>query len=419
MSKILDSIKRSVKEKALEEAFKSDDGVSEVAEPAFDKRKNVPTKKDLKKTGPDLPGDVDNVSADNSKIEAGKDKAKGDNTKDINHKKYTQKNKASVIGEDFGKDKNKMVSDDDQDDDNQSDDQDDDNDADDNAGKEVAIKKPSDSGSDDDDSSDDDNGQEVDIKVRKVTKEDLDVSEHLAALFGKEDLSESFKSKSKNIFETAVVAAANEVISEVIEQILEANATEQEQFIDAMVEQMDSYLDKVVSEWLEENRVEVQSNVRTEIAESFLAGLKTLFEDHYIDIPEDKVEVVTELVAKVEALEASLDEEINKNVALASELIESKKEQLVTEHVEGLSDNQKERLRMLAEGIDFESEDDFVSQIEELKESYFNTEVKKTSIDSDDEPVVLQEEVEGKTASKSPIGDVIAQSISKSIRKIR
>ncbi len=390
MSKILDSIKNSVKQKALEEAFKSDDGVSEVAEPAFDSRKNVPAKKDLKKTGPDLPGDVDNVAADNSKIVAGKDKAKSDNNKDINHKKYTQKNKASVIGEDFGKDKNKMVSDDDEDqDDNQSDD------------------------------SSSDGDQEVDIKVRKVTKEDLDVSEHLTALFGKEDLSEAFKTKSKNIFETAVVAAANEVISEVIEQILEANAVEQDQFIDAMVEQMDSYLDKVVSEWLEENRVEVQTNVRTEIAESFLAGLKTLFEDHYIDIPEDKVEVVGELVAKVEALEASLDEEINKNVALANELIESKKEHLVTEHIEGLSDNQKERLRMLAEGIDFESEEDFVSQIEELKESYFNTEVKKNSIDSDDEPLVLQEELEDKPSRSSSIGDVIAQSITKNIRKTR
>jgi hypothetical protein len=411
MSKILDSIKKSVKEKALEEAFKSDDKVSEVPDVTFDKRKNVPAKKDLKKTGPDLPGDVDNVAADNAKIDAGIDKAKNDNQKDINHKKYKQKDKASVIGEgDDNDDMNDEV-DGDNDDDGANDD-------DNKAGKEVKIKKPDDSGSDDDDSGDDDDKGEVDIKIRKVTKEDLDVAEHLDALFGKEDLSESFKSKVKNIFETAVVAAANEVISETVEQILEANATEQEQFIDNMVEQMDSYLDKVVSEWLEENRVQVQSNVRTEIAESFLAGLKTLFEEHYIEIPEDKVEVVEELVAKVEALEASLDEEINKNVALVAELTESKKEQLVAEHLEGLSDNQKERLRMLAEGIDFETEEDFVSQIEDLKESYFNN-VKSTSIDADDEPVVLTEELEDKASAKTSIGDVIAQSITKNIRKIR
>lgn len=411
MSKILDQIKKSVKEKALDEAFKSDDGVSSNPDVAFDSRKNVPAKKDLKKVGPDLPGDVDNVAADNAKIVAGKDKAKGDNKFDINHKKITK-----VIGEAFIKKNDDQDDDQDQDDnqDDDADDQDQDNGSNDNAGKEVAIKKPSDS---DDDDSSSDGDQEVDIKVRKVTKEDLDISEHLDALLGKEELTESFKSKTKNIFETAVVAAANEVISEVVSQILEQNEAEQEQFVENMVEKMDDYLDKVVSEWLEDNRVAVQSNVRTEIAESFLSGLKDLFEQHYIEIPEDKVEVVEELVAKVEALEASLDEEINKNIDLINELTESRKAQLVTEHMEGLSDNQKERLRMLAEGIEFESDEDFASQIEDLKESYFSS-VKSTSIDADDEPVILQEEIDDKAKAKnSSIGNIIAQSITKNLRK--
>lgn len=417
MSKLLNEIKKSVKEKALEEAFKSDDKVSEVPDVAFDKRKDVPTKKDLKKTGPDLPGDVDNVGADNAKIVAGKDKAKGDNTKDINHKKFTQKNKASVIGE--GNTDEDMNDDVDNDEDNAQDDN--------NAGKITKIKKPADAaGSDDsddsdgdDDSDDDKGGQEVDIKVRKVTKEDLDISDHLAALLGKEDLTESFKEKTKNIFETAVIAAANEVISEVVDQILEQNEKDQEVFVENLVEKMDDYLDKVVSEWLEENKVEIQSNVRTEIAESFLVGLKNLFEEHYIDIPDDKVDIVEELVSRVGTLEASLDEEINKNVALANELTESKKTALVMEHVDGLSANQKERLVMLAEGIEFEDEDDFVSQIKDLKESYFAKDVKTTSIDADDEPLVLSEEVDATNKDANPIGQAIAASMTKNLRKNR
>jgi hypothetical protein len=415
MSKLLNEIKKSVKEKALEEAFKSDDKVSEVPEVVFDKRKNVPAKKDLKKTGPDLPGDVDNVAADNSKIEAGIDAAKNDNQKDINHKKFKQKNKASVIGEgNADEDMNDDV-------DNDNDDSQDD----DNAGKEVKIKKPADAAGSDDDSGDDDDsddngGNEVDIKVRKVTKEDLDVAEHLEALLGKEDLTESFKEKTKNIFETAVIAAANEVISEVVEQILEQNEKDQEVFVENLVEKMDDYLDKVVSEWLEENKVEIQSNVRTEIAESFLVGLKNLFEEHYIEIPDEKVDIVEELVARVGTLEASLDEEINKNVALANELNESKKTALVMEHVDGLSANQKERLVMLAEGIEFEDEDDFVSQIKDLKESYFAKDVKKTSIDADDEPVVITEEVDASPVKDvNPVGQVIAASMTKTLRKNR
>lgn len=420
MSKLLNEIKKSVKEKALEEAFKSDDKVSEVPDVAFDSRKNVPTKKDLKKTGPDLPGDVDNVAADNSKIVAGKDKAKGDNSKDINHKKFTQKNKASVIGEAFGK------PDDQGDVEEDNEDNADENGDDNNAGKVTKIKKPADAAgsddsddSDDSDSDDDNGGQEVDIKVRKVTKEDLDISEHLAALLGKEDLTESFKEKTKNIFETAVIAAANEVISEVVDQILEQNEKDQEVFVENLVEKMDDYLDKVVSEWLEENKVEIQSNVRTEIAESFLVGLKNLFEEHYIDIPDDKVDIVEELVSRVGTLEASLDEEINKNVALANELTESKKTALVMEHVDGLSANQKERLVMLAEGIEFEDEDDFVSQIKDLKESYFAKDVKTTSIDADDEPLVITEEVNGSAKDVNPIGSAIAASMTKNLRKNR
>lgn len=417
MSKLLEQIKKSVKEKALEEAFKSDDGVSTNPDVAFDKRKDVPAKKDLKKTGPDLPGDVDNVAADNAKIEKGKDAAKEDNKKDINHKKFTQKDKASVIGEDFGKfGKDKNVDADDDNEEVDNDDNDNDDNGEDNAGKEVKIEKPE----ADDSDADADGDQEVDIRVRKVTKEDVNVEEHLAALLGREKgLSEEFKSRAKNIFEAAVIDAANTVLEEVIPQLVEAQEAEQEQFVESLVEKMDDYLDKVVSEWLEENRVEIQSNVRTEIAESFLVGLKDLFEQHYIEIPEEKADIVTEMVGRIEALEASLDEEINKNVALENELTEARKEVLVTEHLEGLSENQKERIRMLAEGIELTSEDTFIAQLEDLKEAY-TQDVKTTSVDHDDTPVVLAEDIADEKSKKlaaNPIGESIAASMTKVLRK--
>jgi len=144
-----------------------------------------------------------------------------------------------------------------------------------------------------------------------------------------------------------------------------------------------------------------------------------LFEQHYIDIPEEKIDIVEELVARVESLEANLDEEINKNVALENELVESRKEVLVTEHLEGLSDNQKERIRMLAEGIELTSESAFLEQLESLVEAYAG-EVKSTSVEHDDQPVLLSEENDDEQSKKlaaNPIGESIAGSMTKYLRK--
>ncbi len=400
MSNLLKQIKLSVKAKTLDEAFKSDDKTSEVPDVVFDKSKSYPSKHDMKKAE-----EADYGASKTSKITAGKDKAKSDNDKDIKHKKITK-----VIGEAFGKPEEDEIDDDDV------------KDPDDANGepKEVSIPKPSDSDSDDDNDDDDggksvDGDNEVDIKIRKVTKEDVNVEEHLAALLGNESLSEEFQKRVKNIFEAAVIDAANSVVSEMVSELIEKQEAEQEEFVEAIVEKMDDYLDKVVTEWLDENRVEVQTNVRTEIAESFLSGLKTLFEDHYIDIPDEKIDIVEELVRKVEMLESSLDEEINRNVSLENELVESRKEALIAEHFDGLSENQQERLRMLAESIDLKSETEFASQIEDLKESYFGG-VKSVSVDHDTDPVLLNEETV--TKRSHPVGSAIAAAMSKNSRKI-
>lgn len=398
MSKLLNQIKSAVKEKALEENFKSDDGVSEVPDFELDK-KGAAVNKTTKN-----PAEKDNEAEDNKKIVSKKGNADSDNKKDIKHKKLFAESDDDDVTDD---DDNADASDD----------------TDDMKPKKVALKADSnDDSSDDDDNSDDDDkgGNEVDIKVRKVTKEDLDIAEHLDALLVGENLSDGFKSKVKNIFEMAVIDASNKVISEVVVEVNEAANAREEEYLDTIVEKLDSYLDKVVNEWLEENRVEVQRNVRTEIAESFLAGLKTLFEEHYIDIEDDKVDVVEELVSTVEKLQASLDEEINSNVKLRSELSESRKETLVAENFGGLTENQKEKFKMLAEGLDYADDESFVAALEDVKKSYFTESVKTSSVFDDDAPITLTEEEEkpAKVASND-VGRAYASVISKHLGKNR
>lgn len=394
MSKLLNQIKSAVKEKALEENFKSDDGVSEVPDVVFDK-KGAAVNKTTKN-----PAEKDNEAEDNKKIVAKKGNADSDNKKDIKHKK--------LFAESDDEDADNDVTNADADDDTQ-----------DMKPKKVALKADSDSDDDDDDN--DKDGNEVDIKVRKVTKEDLDIEEHVDALLSGEDLSEEFKSKVKNIFEMAVIDASNKVVSEVVAEVNEAVNAREEEYLETMVEKLDTYLDKVVNEWQEENRVAIQRNVRTEIAESFLAGLKTLFEEHYIDIADEKVDIVEELVETVEKLQSSLDEEINANIQLRTELSESRKETLVAENFDGLTENQKEKFKMLAEGLDYTDDESFVAALEDVKKSYFTESVKTSSVFDDEDPIILAEE-EDKSVKKlasSEIGLAYASMISKHLGKNR
>ena len=236
-------------------------------------------------------------------------------------------------------------------------------------------------------------------------EDEEEVNEDIAALMAGENLSESFKRKASAIFEAAVKSKVAELAEE-----LEAHyVTQFEEAYDDMKEdftnKVDEYLDYVTESWMEENKLAVESGLRTEIAEGFIESLKTVFEEHYIDIPEEKFDVVEELASKVEALEKQVNEEMTKNIDLKQKLSEQKKVEALHAVCEGLTLSQAEKIKTIAESVEFVSENDFVTQMEDIKESYFSTaSVKPASIESLNDVVDLNEEVK----TPKPVDPMIA-----------
>lgn len=251
-----------------------------------------------------------------------------------------------------------------------------------------------------------------------MKKEDLNIGEHLEALLSEDvDLSDEFKEKTKTIFEAAVLDAANAVIEEAAVELEEAAEAEVEELMEATVDMIDAYLEKVVSDWIAENEVALQRSVRAELAESFLHGLKDLFDSHYVHIDEEKIDVVEALVEKVEELEESLDAEISQNVQLREGVLEIAKENLILEASQDLSENQRERLKLLAEGIDLEDEDEFLQKLEDIKEAYFGNDYRVSSVEDDDEPLTSLDEEEDTSSKMLTEGQAFADFISKRLGK--
>jgi hypothetical protein len=224
--------------------------------------------------------------------------------------------------------------------------------------------------------------------------EEDEVNEDIAALMAGENLSESFKRKASAIFEAAVKSKVGELAEELeahyVAQFEEAYEDMKEDFTN----KVDEYLDYVTESWMEENKLAVESGLRTEIAEGFIESLKTVFEEHYIDIPEEKFDVVEELASKVEALEKQVNEEMSKNIDLKQKLSEQKKVEALHAVCEGLTLSQAEKIKTIAESVEFVSENDFVTQMEDIKESYFSAStVKPASIESLNDVIDLNEEV--------------------------
>lgn len=200
---------------------------------------------------------------------------------------------------------------------------------------------------------------------------EVDMSEHVEALLQGEELSEEFKAKALTIFEAAVkqkveaeVALMEQAFAETLEE--EVAAIQEE-----LSSNVDDYLNYVVEQWVSDNEVAIEAGLRTELTEDFISGLKTLFAEHYIDLPEDKVSVVEELGAKVEELESKLNEEIERSVILSKQLNESKKIEVVASAVEGLTATQAEKLKSLAEGVEFTSAEEFSAKVKTIRENYF------------------------------------------------
>lgn len=224
---------------------------------------------------------------------------------------------------------------------------------------------------------------------KSFAKEDIDLKDDVKALFGNdESLTEDFINNSTEIFESAVINKVNEFLGSYetnISEMVEERVAEKENEI---WENVDVYLDYVVQEWIENNKVEAESLIKSEFSESFLQGLHDLFETHYVNVPEEKIDVVEELTQTNVELEESVNAQIEKNRKIIKENEELKKEKLIKESSEGLSDLQIDKLVSLTENVDFESEEAFNEKIGLIKERYFE----KT--DGEEEKVYLDEEVD-------------------------
>ena len=199
----------------------------------------------------------------------------------------------------------------------------------------------------------------------------VNVEEDLAALFGGEELSEEFQNKAKTIFEAAVNSKVNDIKEEMSTEYEKTLTEHLETVKSELVERTDAYLEYVSDEWLKENAIEVEHGLKTEMTESFLEGMKSLFEDHYVSIPDDKYDVLESMVNKLDDMEGRLNEQIEKNVSLNKRLGESTADGIFREVAEGLAETQKEKLKSLAEGVEFEGEDAYREKVVTLRESYF------------------------------------------------
>lgn len=232
------------------------------------------------------------------------------------------------------------------------------------------------------------------VRGLKVAKEDIDVSDDIAALFNGEQFSEEFMEKAATIFQAAVYERVNSVLEHTQEQFDAIVAEE----VEGITEALDSYLDVVVSEYVEENALAIERGVRSEIVESFLSGLKNLFIEHHVDIPEESVDIVDELVTKIEQMEEQANQHIDTIVQLRHESNELKAEKIIAECTDDLTDVQIEKLVSLAEGVDYQTDDQYRSKIELIKENYFtktdNNDPSETHISDDrEQPSDLHEEV--------------------------
>ena len=226
------------------------------------------------------------------------------------------------------------------------------------------------------------NDQKPSAKAEEVeTEEDviaedsidsIDLTDDVKALVSSDaDLSEEFKDKAATIFEAAVKTRIKEQTKILEAQFDEKLASETETVKEAMVEKVDSYLNYVVEEWMKENELAVERGIRTEIAEDFITGLKGLFKEHYIDVPEEKYNVLDDLTSQVKELESKLNEQIEKNVVLAKDTNELQRASLVVSVSEDLADTEKEKFASMAENVEFDSAEKFAEKLETIKESYF------------------------------------------------
>ena len=221
-----------------------------------------------------------------------------------------------------------------------------------------------------------------DEKVKEEKEKDIDVKEHVDALVaGDDSLSEEFKQKAATVFEAAIKSKVKEIAEDIQADYDKKLTEETSKSKDELVEKVDSYLAYVVEEWMKENELALERGIKGEIAEDFISGLKKLFEDHYIDVPDEKYNVLEDQSSKIEELNKKLNESIEKNVELTKENGEHKRQNIIDEASKELADTQKEKFNKLAEEVEYSNEGDFKSKVATIKESYFGKKESTSEID--------------------------------------
>jgi hypothetical protein len=257
---------------------------------------------------------------------------------------------------------------------------------------------------------------EGETKVTKAPtgKADKSMGEAVEEIFSGEDLSEDFKEKAAVLFETVVLEKVNVEVARLEEEFSSKLDEQAELATEDLTKKVDAYLDYVAEQWMEENTLAVESGIRSDIAESFIAGLKELFSEHRIDVPEEEVDLVAEMAEKIEELEKSLNEQIDTNIEVSKELDEAKKSDVFDILSEGLADTQAEKLRSLTEGLEYVDLDDYSRKVEIIKENYFG---KSAIVEETDELDPVNEESDTKYVD--PQMALYAKSISKTFRNIK
>jgi hypothetical protein len=256
--------------------------------------------------------------------------------------------------------------------------------------------------------------EEEQVEDEVIAEEEVSFKEDIDALFADDNtISEEFKSKAATVFEARVF----DRVSQIKEQMESEYASMLEEAVESiktdLTEKVDDYLNYVVEQWMEENQLAIESGLRSELSEEFIAGLRNLFAEHYIDVPAEKVDLVDELATKVEKLESELNEEIEKNIEFAKALVESHKAEVTRQVCEGLTTTQFEKIKTLAEGVEFSTEEEYKDKIETIRENYFPSGVKKADAQQ------LHEQVEDTEEKKAPIADPFVAAVSQAISKTK
>jgi hypothetical protein len=276
----------------------------------------------------------------------------------------------------------------------------------------------------DEDEDDDEEPKKSFMMKKKVKKEDIDVSEHIDAMLTGHELSEDFQEKARTIFEAAVLEQVNaevEKIDQAYNEDFEKSVLEVRLQI---AEKVDEYLSYVAKEWLEENKIVVESSLKLEIMENFISGMKNVFEENYIEVPEEKKDLYVEAVADAEQAKEQLNEEIEKNVKLSKEIENVRADRIIRDVVEGMTIQQADKIRSLAEGIEFTSTEDFAEKVKVIKENYFPSEetVSSEVADGQEEITAVEDSafvLEERTIKESsnPVMENYARAISRFSRK--